>query len=207
MDGSVTVSIVSSNGLTRQGLARLLEAQDICVCDVAESVDALQKAGATVLVDLTPEIDPGQAIRSLRERFQGASVAALGDKTTHSASELVAMGADQFVSRSIDPDALGLMVRLLAKHMTLADLAEHVFDAQSPDDSKVYHVLSSREVTILQKLVEGMSDDGIAEALGIVNGTVKVHVKSILRKLNAKNRTQAAIWAYQNGVRPSGLVS
>lgn len=54
--------------------------------------------------------------------------------------------------------------------------------------------LSDREDQILRQLVAGASNKVIARSLGITEGTVKVHVKSLLRKLGATNRTQAAIW-------------
>jgi two-component system nitrate/nitrite response regulator NarL len=60
--------------------------------------------------------------------------------------------------------------------------------------------LSSRELQILGCLVEGASNKVIANQLAITEATVKVHLKSILRKINASNRTQAAIWALHHGV-------
>jgi two-component system nitrate/nitrite response regulator NarL len=58
--------------------------------------------------------------------------------------------------------------------------------------------LSPREGLILQWLVEGSSNKIIARRAAISEATVKVHMKAILRKVNAQNRTQAAIWAVNN---------
>jgi len=58
---------------------------------------------------------------------------------------------------------------------------------------------SDRERAILTYLVQGESNKEIARHLGIADGTVKVGVKAILRKIDASNRTQAAIWALQHG--------
>lgn len=64
----------------------------------------------------------------------------------------------------------------------------------------VYDVrLSEREQTILSLLTRGASNKLIARELQITEATVKVHVKSLLRKLRAKNRTQAAMWAIEQG--------
>lgn len=60
------------------------------------------------------------------------------------------------------------------------------------------HLLSSRERMILQQLTQGASNKVIARELNISEATVKVHVKSILRKLRVSNRTQAAMWAIDN---------
>lgn len=61
--------------------------------------------------------------------------------------------------------------------------------------------LSRREAAILNALVQGASNKLIAHRLGISEATVKVHVKAILRKIRAKNRTQAAIWALHHQTR------
>lgn len=59
--------------------------------------------------------------------------------------------------------------------------------------------LSLRELQVLQYLVTGETNKVIATALGVTEGTVKVHVKRLLKKIDVTNRTQAAIWALNNG--------
>jgi two-component system nitrate/nitrite response regulator NarL len=59
--------------------------------------------------------------------------------------------------------------------------------------------LSQREVQIVRCLLNGDSNKVVANHLNITEATVKVHLKSLLRKINATNRTQAAIWALNNG--------
>src|SRR5258708_28458313 len=58
--------------------------------------------------------------------------------------------------------------------------------------------LSTREKSILRRLIEGDSNKSIARKIDIAEATVKVHVKAILRKIRVKNRTQAAIWGMNN---------
>jgi two-component system nitrate/nitrite response regulator NarL len=60
-------------------------------------------------------------------------------------------------------------------------------------------LLSQREVQILRHLILGDSNKMIANVFGITEATIKVHLKSLLRKINASNRTQAAIWGFNNG--------
>jgi two-component system nitrate/nitrite response regulator NarL len=62
--------------------------------------------------------------------------------------------------------------------------------------------LSPRESELLFHLVEGQSNKLIARELGITEATVKVHLKSVLRKIRVENRTQAAIWALANLPEP-----
>jgi DNA-binding NarL/FixJ family response regulator len=60
--------------------------------------------------------------------------------------------------------------------------------------------LTERELEVLQLIVDGYSNIGIAEELYITAGTVKTHVRNVLRKLCAEDRTQAAIWALRSGL-------
>jgi len=67
--------------------------------------------------------------------------------------------------------------------------------------------LSGREAAILKALVQGTPNKVIACRLCITEATVKVHVKAILRKIRAKNRTQAAIWALRHQLAPKHAIS
>ena len=67
--------------------------------------------------------------------------------------------------------------------------------------------LSEREQTILLLLTRGASNKHIARELQITEATVKVHVKSLLRKLRAKNRTQAAMWAMNNHIEHAASIA
>ena len=58
----------------------------------------------------------------------------------------------------------------------------------------------ARETQILRFLLSGYSNKAIARQLNIAEATVKVHLKGVLRKVNAANRTQAAIWALSHGL-------
>lgn len=62
-------------------------------------------------------------------------------------------------------------------------------------DREIVARLTAREREVLTQLAKGASNGAIARTLGISIGTVRVHVKSVLRKLALDNRTQAAVWA------------
>ncbi len=62
--------------------------------------------------------------------------------------------------------------------------------------------LSKREIQILRCLLAGQSNKAIARHLNITESTVKMHFKNVMRKINAQNRTQAAVWAMQHGLSP-----
>lgn len=75
------------------------------------------------------------------------------------------------------------------------DLTEAVSPSAPVQQSAELARLSNRERTILRELMQGVSNKHIARSLNISEATVKVHVKSLLRKIRVNNRTQAAIWA------------
>ena len=64
---------------------------------------------------------------------------------------------------------------------------------------RIPHGLSEREEEILKGVVKGHSNKMIARTCGVTDATIKVHMKSILRKIRVANRTQAAIWALEQG--------
>jgi two-component system nitrate/nitrite response regulator NarL len=84
----------------------------------------------------------------------------------------------------------------------LAAMLLNLNNAPSPMNS--LRGLSPREQEILQSLVTGASNKLIAIKLGITEATVKVHLKTLLRKIDVNNRTQAAIWAMNNGFTADG---
>ena len=97
----------------------------------------------------------------------------------------------------------------LPKTVQDAEIRE-LCDAVSPSERDLRggalpRTLTDREAAILACLTEGQSNKRIARKFGVAEATVKVHIKAILRKIRAKNRTQAAIWAVDHALRPSGL--
>jgi two-component system, NarL family, nitrate/nitrite response regulator NarL len=88
--------------------------------------------------------------------------------------------------------------------VSIGVLQQHPVNVPSPRN---HHSLSEREVRILDGLVKGHANKVIARTCGITEATVKVHMKSILRKIRVDNRTQAAIWAMENGYAADGFHS
>jgi two-component system, NarL family, nitrate/nitrite response regulator NarL len=119
------------------------------------------------------------------------------------AEDLVAAlqaGADGYLLKDMEPE--DLMARLVdAAHGKIAItdrltqlLAVSLRDMtrpRSPDEAG----LTDQESRILEQIAEGKSNKLIAKALGITEGTVKVHVKHLLKKLNLRSRVEAAVWS------------
>src|SRR4051812_43819098 len=116
-------------------------------------------------------------------------------------------GADGYLMKDVSPEALiqSLELVMMGEKVFPTNLAAMLFDlnnASSPMNS--IRGMTPREHEILQALVTGASNKLIANRLGITEATVKVHLKTLLRKIDVNNRTQAAIWAMNNGVTADG---
>jgi two-component system nitrate/nitrite response regulator NarL len=212
--------LIAADRLSREGLRRLLDASDFGVHWEAASVeDALTSfdetcAPAFVLLELVNRSSRDAAsasVRDLRARFPGAKLVALAAGLSMvTLAGTMAAGLDGYVVKDISPESLIQSLRLVAAGervlpSRLADLLVRA-DVQSegpPVPSPELEQLSSREIQILQQLATGLSNKGIARRLGITEATVKVHLKSLLKKTHAQNRTQAAIWALHQGLSPS----
>ena len=117
-------------------------------------------------------------------------------------------GSDAYMVKRIDCEALIGSLRLvkLGEKVMPSELAKG-FPARwtgrllpSMPERDAIALLSEREIETLRYLILGSPNKVIAGRLDISEATVKVHVKAILRKLGAQNRTQAAIWAVNNGI-------
>jgi two-component system nitrate/nitrite response regulator NarL len=121
-----------------------------------------------------------------------------------------AAGAAGFLLHDISPEALYESLRLVmaGERVFPSDLATMLagwnWRARLQFDRAGANRLSERETEIVLCLADGMPNKVIASSLTITESTVKVHLKSILRKLGVSNRTQAAIWAINRAGSPAG---
>ena len=92
---------------------------------------------------------------------------------------------------------LDLIVTRDLRLMVATDANDPVIQPVRPDEP--HPRLTEREARILDGLVKGHANRMIARTCDIAEETVKVHIKSILRKIRVENRTQAALWAMANG--------
>ena len=94
------------------------------------------------------------------------------------------------------------VIALPSARLPIAPVVTHEEARNAFDSSfsiRVRHGLSEREEQVLRDLIKGLPNKTIARKRDIAEATVKVHLKSILRKIRMANRTQAAIWALENG--------
>ena len=116
-------------------------------------------------------------------------------------------GADGFILKDCDPDELVRAVRRLAAGYGLVDqsvtrrvIAEFARRQGRVENREALGVLTEREREVVQLLAGGMSNAEIAAELVVETSTVKSHLTRILPKIGARDRVQAVVWAYRNGL-------
>ena len=119
-------------------------------------------------------------------------------------------GASGYLLKSMPPETIRSSVRAVADGQTtlapsLLDRLLREYADRRPAPSPALESLTDRETDVLREIAAGRSNLEIAGALHVSEGTVKTHVAAILRKLDLRDRTQAAVAAYELGlVRPRG---
>jgi len=211
----VNVFLIDSNKLFREGMKRLFESSPFKVIGEAgnlrEGVPAVEVAGvrpSLILIDLANGGDEEvEAMRGLRVQFPEIRVVILtSELCTRRLSGALGAGADGYLMKDIACEALMQSLRLvmMGEKVFPTHLAELLVSGRAEEIGAEVPArrkgLSQREVQILRCLLNGNSNKMIANHLNITEATVKVHLKSLLRKINASNRTQAAIWALNNGI-------
>jgi two-component system, NarL family, nitrate/nitrite response regulator NarL len=206
--------LIEPNRLFRQGLKHLLAGTRF---DVGAEFDTVQLAfsageavGAPELVISGQLVKDEADARALREMFPTARIVVLADDLSVEALRAaMAGGADGFLIKTVSPEALiqSLQLVMLGEKVFPTNLASMLLDMNAVSPQHSIRGLSPREQEILQALVTGASNKLIAIRLGITEATVKVHLKTLLRKIDANNRTQAAIWAMNNGFTAQGAAA
>jgi two-component system, NarL family, nitrate/nitrite response regulator NarL len=197
--------LIEPNRLFRQGLKHLLAGTRFEVGaefnTVALALEARETAGTPDLVISGQPVTDEADARAIREAFPSARIVVLADDLSVDALRAtMGGGADGFLSKSVAPEALiqSLQLVTLGEKVFPTNLAAMLLDMTAIPQHSI-RGLSPREGEILQALVTGASNKVIAYKLGITEATVKVHLKTLLRKIDVNNRTQAAIWAMNNG--------
>jgi two-component system, NarL family, nitrate/nitrite response regulator NarL len=210
MTSSRTI-LIEANRLFREGLKHLLSGTRFEVGAEFNTVDlALAAAETAETVDLVISGQPvtGDAdLRAIREAFPTARIVVLADALSVDVLRAaMGGGTDGFLIKTVSPEALiqSLQLILLGEKVFPTTLAPMLLDMTAAGPQHSVRGLSPREREILQLLVTGASNKLIANRLGITEATVKVHLKTLLRKIDVNNRTQAAIWAMNNGVTADG---
>ena len=216
----IRVLIADDQALVRSGLRLLLsEEEDILVvAEASNGKEALEAALAhrpdVVLMDIRmPVLDGLAATRQLAAAGSSARILIL---TTFDLDEYVfealRSGASGLLLKDSTAEELVAAVRTLAGGEALLDptVTRRIIDAfvrvpdQAGQQSELRAHLTERETEVLKLLAAGLSNSEIAAELYISHSTAKTHVSSILSKLGLRDRIQAVICAYENGLVQPG---
>ena len=216
MAASRATVVVASFALRRDALAALLENAGFQVIARSQNpgsalveVDAAGLSPTLLLADLrTWTSQDVEALERLRAAHQQAKVVVLADRLKPLVTQqLLSSGVEGFLTPDIREAALlrYLELILLGERLYHPDIRapgpqQEVFPfAADRTDRKTR--LSGREREVLNLLAGGLSNKHIARKLEISDGTVKVYVRNLCRKLGQRNRTQLATWAVVNDAR------
>jgi NarL family two-component system response regulator LiaR len=217
MSEPITVLIVDDHLLVRQGVRAFLETQpDIRVLgDAGSGNEAIQLATElvpdVVLMDLVmPGMDGVEATRLLRRASPRSQVLVL---TSYHQDEhifpAIRAGALSYLLKDVSPVDLAEAVRKAARgeavlHPRIAARVVQELHGARTEAFNPFSDLSERELEVLRLIADGMGNGEIAQRLVISEKTVKSHVSNILSKLHVADRTQAAVYAWREGVMRRG---
>src|SRR4051812_18073951 len=226
MGRACTAVIVERRQLLRDALAQVVARTRLEVVASVDSLHELQPVDFSetpllVLLGLGRQAE--SALQDLREhRAQRSSdrIVVLSDaENSELAGSFIRSGANAYLDELIGPERLleALNVVLMGGSVVPTSAMARILDEKNrsiphakrasagevpPSAMKEGPQLSTREIAVLSCLVDGSPNKVIAREVDMAEATVKVHVKAILRKIQVKNRTQAAIWALSDERSP-----
>ena len=213
---SISVLLADDQELVRTGLKMILDAQpDIDVIGEASNGRQAVELARTLQPDVClfdirmPELDGIEAVRLLAGPDVSEPMAIVMittfdlDEYVHNA---LRAGARGFLLKDAGAELLAQAIRaaangdaLIAPSITARLLSTFARQSVTGKLSQPIEILTKREEEVLLAVAKGCSNSEIADALFISLSTVKTHLSSLMQKLNARNRVEIAMWAYETG--------
>ena len=204
MADKLKIMLVDDHYLVRMGLASIIALEaDLVVCAEASSGEQARSLFRAHRPDVTlmdlrlPGMSGMDTVKAIRDEFPDARIVIIStyvcDEEIYGALQA---GAMAYLVKSVQREEMIRAIRKAAtgqRHIP-AEVAARLADRVSGSH------LSTRELEVLRLLVVGRRNRDIAGALDITEGTVKLHVSSILSKLGAVDRTEAVTRALQRGI-------
>lgn len=210
----MSIVLVGGTGLFRRGLNSFLQNSDFSITAEHDTVHScVAAADAAPSPDLIVFIASGDvetsrdAVDRLTQAHADARIAVLsGDLSVDELAACLRAGARGYLLNSISKEAMIHSFTLIVlgetvfpSGLALAWMSGGISAGRNLADRSLGRDLTRREAEILDCLTAGASNKQIARDLGITEATVKIHMKSLIRKIGARNRTQAALWAINTG--------
>jgi len=211
MDTSQTIRVmlVDDHNVVRSGLSTLLRAYDDLemVGEARNGLEAVnlcrQKKTDVILMDLLmPEMNGIEATREILKDCPDVKIIAM---TSFEEEELVqgvlAAGAISYLLKNVTADELVMAIRAasLGKPTLSPEAAKVLIHATHPE-AHPWSDLTEREMEVLNQVVQGKSNQQIAETMFLSLATVKAHVSNILSKLQVSSRAEAIAYAIKNKI-------
>jgi two-component system, NarL family, nitrate/nitrite response regulator NarL len=233
--GGEVPTVVVASPLLQEGLSSLLSGSRFRVVSTAATtseamVPAEDQSGPALILAAFLDASGFEAVRSLQTAHPEAKLVIFGRSAVPECwPRDLCLSAQAVLDYGISREVLLNVLDVLMTGVTVqsADLFSWLFAqpsaaspasadqrpilvgespaGQSATGAPLSHRLSSRELNVLRYLAEGASNKAIARQYDLAEATVKIHVKNILRKLGTRNRTQAALWARENGIHAAPL--
>lgn len=213
-DSKQSILIIDDHPLFRKGLIQLVQSVDAfnIVGEASGGKEGIERAHALlpdlILLDLNMKDMSGlEVLKAIKATDMDSRVIML--TVSDNADDLVAAlraGADGYLLKDMEPEDLLTNIRAAGNgRMTLSDsltgLLAHALKQENRPKNTDEAGLTEQERKILEHIALGQSNKLIARELSIAEGTVKVHVKHLLKKLNLKSRVEAAVWAVEKSRR------
>lgn len=203
---AASIMLVDDHPLLRKGLKQLIAMEDDMrvVAEASSGADALKLAEEydpdLIVLDLNMQgMDGIQTLKTLRDKGVSSRIIIL--TVSDADDDVVAAitnGADGYLLKDMEPELLLEQIhRAVTGKMVLSEAITEILATALRQPKSVNSQLSSltnREYEILSLIAQGMSNKMIARELDISDGTVKVHVKHLLKKLGLRSRVEAAVW-------------
>lgn len=210
-DCKTTVMLVDDHPLLRKGLRQLLgfEPEFEIIAEAGSGAEALAMVSETepdlIILDLNMQgMDGLETLKRFRDEGITSRIVMLTvSDNNEDVIKAISQGADGYLLKDSDPDELLEQIKKAASgKMVLSDAVNAALAAaiRRPAEKPAADInsLTNREYEILSLIAKGRSNKLIARELDISDGTVKVHVKHLLKKLNLRSRVEAAVWMVNN---------
>jgi two-component system nitrate/nitrite response regulator NarL len=207
-----TVMLVDDHPLLRKGLAQLISLEDNLnvICEASSGEEAIATLTHCkpdlILLDLEMKgINGLETLSEIRKLNINSKVIMLtvSDNETD-VIQAIKLGADGYLLKDSEPeDIINQLYKALNGELVLTPSLNKII-ARSIQGSinipSIFNQLTKRELEVLKLITRGASNKTIGNSLSITEATVKVHVKSLLKKLNLRSRVEAAVWAVENKI-------
>ncbi|MFA7280859.1 MAG: two-component system response regulator NarL [Sterolibacterium sp.] len=212
-DKTNSVVIIDDHPLFRKGVHQLLDLEPALtvVAEASSGEEGVQLVAQhepdLVLLDLNMKGMGGlKALEAIKQRNPDIRVVILTvSDTSDDLIGTIRAGADGYLLKDMEPEELLAHIKeaVFGSTVIAPGLAGRLATAlreEATAKNRDVNELTEREMQILRGLADGKSNKLIARDLDITEGTVKVHVKHLLRKLNFRSRVEAAVWMVENRI-------